>query len=280
MQTFIAVLLDLKDFVKESLLRLEKTKTSQLLRIETRSRGKVLTLDQNNQPVTKVAQAVPANSLSPVHGEVSFVCVPIAKVFDRAVMSYDGVVDELEYGTKVAIIGYEGRFAHINSVKRHGWILKEDIHTDLITIFPQLVSGNVYDATNSETVKLRKLIEDDFFAEELFLSLQPEEVVTYFLNQKGLEIEWSNVRPRTSGTWQQLLKGQLGISIGITPKSGSVIEYWKENGEGWVGYTKSVMVDESISIVGVGRNKDGEYLEEQIPKSTWQEWRPVWISIS
>lgn len=280
MQTFIAVLLDLKNFLEESLLRIEKPKANQLLRIETGTREKVLTLDRVEQPITKVTQFVPARSTSPVNGEIAFVCSPMARVFDRAVMSYDGAIDELGYGTKVVIIGYEGRFAHINSTKRHGWILKEDIHTDTANIFPQLVSGNIYDATNSETVKLRKLIGDDFFAAELFLSLQPEEVATYFLNQKGLEIEWSNVRPRTSGTWQQLLKGHLGINIGITPKSGSIIEYWKENGEGWIGYTKSVMVDESISIMGVGRNRDGEYLEEHIPKDTWQEWRPVWISVS
>ena len=75
-------------------------------------------------------------------------------------------------------------------------------------------------------------------------------------------------------------QGKNRIHIGLTPKTGAIIEYSNDDGTGFVGYTKSVKVDESIIIEGVGRQKDGEYREELIEKSEWQNWRAVWISVS
>jgi hypothetical protein len=211
---------------------------------------------------------------------VGFVCVSTAEVFQRAVASYDGVITKLKYGDRVVINNYEGRFAHINFKDNLGWILKDSLLTNQSQIYPDLISGNSYDAKNSETIKLRKYIQDEFSARDLFLPLQPEEVVEFFLREKNICVNWPKIRPRQAGMWQQLLRGVLGISIGISPKSGAVMEYWKEDGSGFVGYTKSVLIDDSIVVAGVGRKKEGEYLEETIPKIIWQEYRPVWISVT
>jgi hypothetical protein len=147
-------------------------------------------------------------------------------------------------------------------------------------VFPELVSGTVYAEDSLETKKLRQYIEDEFFATELFLPLQPVELVMYRLKRHGLKIDWPAIRPRLAGTWQNILKGQSGIKIGLVPKTGAIIEYRNDDGTGFVGYTKAVKVDESIIIEGVGRKVVGEYREELIEKSEWQNWRPVWISVS
>lgn len=279
MKAFVSVLIDLKDFIFE------------ILSIET-DKDKVLSLPQPDLTSHQIEETIVPLAKDPIQipdlkthlitqgNEVGFVCVTTAEVFQRAVASYDGVIIKLKYGDRVVINNYEGRFAHINFKDNLGWILKDNLLTNQTQIYPDLISGNFYDAKNSETIKLRKYIQDEFFAKDLFLPLQSEELVEFFLRKRNIYVNWPKIRPRQAGMWQQLLRGVLGISIGITPKSGSVVEYWKEDGTGFVGYTKSVLIDDSIVVAGVGRQKEGEYLEETLSKSEWQEYRPVWISVT
>jgi len=213
-------------------------------------------------------------------GEKYYITASPGPVFNRPVLSYDGVLVNLPYATLTQVVAYEGRFARIILGDSTGWILKDNLTSQAGEIFPDLASGKVYTEDSLETQKLRKYIKDEFFTNELFLPLQSSEYVTYKLKRQGLSIDWPAVRPRLAGIWQNILKGKNGIRIGLVPKTGALIEYNHDDGGGFVGYTVSVRVDESIIIAGVGRHVLGEYREELIEKIQWQSWRPVWISVS
>ncbi len=217
--------------------------------------------------------------ISSSYGEKFFIIANEAKIFQRPVWSFDGVLLTLPYSSTVAVLGFEGRFARVSFGDKYGFVLKDDLTANATDIFPQLYVGEIYSSNHPDTKKIRRIINDDFFTSELFLPLQAVEFVTFRLLKEGRKILWPDIRPRLAGSWQNTLKGQLGIQIGVMPKTGALIEYTKPDGTGFVGYTKSVHVDESIIIEGVGRLIEGEYREEAINKEEWQEWRPIWIQV-
>lgn len=209
----------------------------------------------------------------------AFVVVPLARVWHRPVLTFDGEVTHLPYATPVELLGYEGRFAHVRYHSQVGWLLKDELVTKTSEIFPEFNTGEIYSANHPETKKLRTLLADEFAAAELYLPLQDVELVTYELLQKGKSLPWDQVRPRMAGSWQNILKGKPTVQIGINPKTGSVLEFINHEGSGFVGYVEAVSVDETITIAGIGRLIAGEYRKEVLPKVVWQEWRPVFIQI-
>lgn len=272
MQTFLAVLEDLWSFVlgnKPAATEVEEVRTPLLLTSSEEVPSFLLSAER------KVELVSPAQG---VKDERGYVTVGVANVFNRPVMSYDGVVQKLSYAESFYVSEYEGRFARIHAHDKNGWILKDEITSNHHDIFPDFQNGEIYSLNHPDTKKLRALISDEFFATEMFLPLQSVEFVAYKALSDGRVIPWPDVRPRTAGNWQNILKGRLGVKIGVYPKTGSFIEYQKSDGTGWVGYTKSVHVDESIVVEGVGRLIEGEYREETFTKDEWHEWRPVWIS--
>ncbi len=280
MQTLIIVLEDLWDFILRDffVFKGEKPQTKVL------ALPPLSSVPSSGNPVVKAKQPPTPASYAPAvvtnEGTEAFVTVEKAQVFNRPVFTYDGVIKKLSYAAKVSVLGYEGRFARIFLGDATGWILKDEISSHAEDVLPKLHQAEIYSANHPDTQKLRKLIEDEFFAAELFLPLQAVEFVTYKLFQAKHKIVWPGVRPRMAGSWQNILKGQLGIQIGVLPKTGAIIEFTKADGVGFVGYTKAVHIDETIIIEGVGRLIEGEYREELMSKVEWQEWRPVWIAVS
>ncbi len=212
-------------------------------------------------------------------GEKFYILSNEANVFQRPVWTFDGVLLRLPYSASVQVLGYEGRFARVEVENRFGFVLKDDLTSNVLDVFPQLQTGEIYSSNHPDTKKIRRIIKDEFFATEMFLPLQAIEFAVFRLKCEGRTISWPDIRPRLAGSWQNILKGRLGVQIGVMPKTGAIIEYTKSDGSGYVGYTKSVHVDESIVIEGIGRLIEGEYREEAVSKEQWQEWRPVWIQI-
>lgn len=283
MDTFLAVIKDLWNFVcgtdqkgtglnikAETLLIAPPPELKKLTETKLLSLGAAQVRNVDLAPKTQ----------GDFNGAVNYITASPGLVFNRPVLSYDGIVTTLPYGTLTQVLAYEGRFARVVLGETTGWILKDDLTTQATDVFPVLLTGTIYEEDNLETQKLRKYIEDEFFTKELFLPLQSVEYVSYQLKRHGLKIAWPAVRPRLAGNWQNILKGKNGIKIGLLPKTGAIIEYNNDDGTGFVGYTQAVKVDESIVISGVGRQVIGEYREEVIQKSEWQNWRSVWISVS
>jgi hypothetical protein len=223
---------------------------------------------------------IPSEKIVNSHGDKAYIFTSVANVFTRPVLIHDGVFLKLPYATPVEILAYEGRFARVSVSDRSGFILKDEITTNYLDVLPEFHNDEIYTANHPDTKKLRKLIGDEFFTSEMFMPLQSVEFLFYRLASVGRKIVWPEVRPRLAGTWQNLLKGRLGIQIGVVPKAGAIIEYNKSDGTGFVGFTKSVHVDETILIEGVGRLIEGEFKEETISKEEWHEWRPIWIAVS
>lgn len=215
-----------------------------------------------------------------LHQDVLYASRTRVKVWQRPLVAEDGVVGYLNYGQPVFLIDYQGRFAQVRFGDLLGFVLKDDLEKLRDALYPAFFDGEIYTANHPDTKKLRRLINDEFAYEELFAPLQPSEFVMYRLAENKLSIPWGQERPRTVGVWHNLLKGRIGVNISITPKTGSLIEYQKDDGTGFVGYIKAVLVDNSLVLEGVGRVIDGEYREETIAPSVWREWRPVFIAIS
>ncbi len=277
MQTLIEVIKDLWNFCFKSGVQSNNEyegylkETEQYLLSEPKNEVKI----ENKENIEKSL-----NEINSQYGEKFYVAVSSSCLFIRPVWTFDGVIKKIAYSTAVSVLGYEGRFARVSVHDKFGFILKDELTSSQEDIFPSLHTGEIYSSNHPDTKRVRKIIDDKFFTTELFMPLQSIEFVTFRILLEGRNITWPDIRPRLAGSWQNILRGNLGIQISISPKTGAIIEYTKPDGTGFVGYTKSVHVDESIVVEGVGRLIDGEYREEAISKEEWQEWRPVWIQVN
>jgi hypothetical protein len=211
---------------------------------------------------------------------VLYVAKTKVRLWQRPVVSQDGAFGYLAFGLPLVVSGYEGRFAKVEVDGQTGYVLKDDLVNLREALYPSFNEGEIYASNHPDTKKLRRLINDEFANADLCLPLQAAEFVMYRLAEKKLTLPWGNERPRVVGLWHNLLKGKPGVLMSVTPKTGALMEYQKEDGTGWVGYTKAVLVDETIVIEGVGRIIEGEYKEETFSKAEWHEWRPVWVAVS
>ena len=210
-------------------------------------------------------------------GSREYVCVPRSDLLVAPYRTLDGVTDQLVYGTLVQVGQRSGRYVAVTCGHEHGWVLCEQLTADPAAVFPTLIDGASYPAEHVETEKLRSCIADAFAARALSLPLQSVEYVSYRLWRDGRSLPWGSERPRLPGSWQHLLRGQRGVTIGITPRTGAVLEYLDEEGTGHLAYVESVTPDEAITLAGVAAGGDGEFYTTVVPKESWREWRPVFI---
>lgn len=278
MSVFISVLKDLWDFILNyfGFGEVVKLKNPSLALLPA---GNIAIVTNEAIPKAPRLSKVDSFVANLSYGTKAFVCVDRAEVFRRPVWTIDGVFKRLPYASEVQVLGYEGRFVHISVDGQAGFLLKEDIADNSEDIFPKFQLGEIYSANHPDTKMLREYIKDEFFTKTLFLPLQAGEYAYYEMLVNKRKFIWTEERPRIPGVWQNILKGQTGIQISISPKTSSVIEYLKPNGHGWVGYVKSVHIDESIVVTGVGRIIEGEYSEDTFTKAEWLEMHPVFISV-
>lgn len=289
MRVFLAVLLDLWEFVTG-----KETKSGNLLlapnnslseirvqaeEVEVSTASSVLSDEklQLVEPVTSSFSPTPAPILEDT--AKAYVVAKEANVMLRPVWAFDSVISKARFGDSVIVFDYSGRFARVKYKETTGWILKDEITSDYKNVVPDFVPSKIYLANDVETKKLRSTINDEFFTADLYLPLLGVEYVAYKLFSLNRTINWSEERPRLAGNWQNILKGRLGIHIGIQPKTGSVMEYVDSEGEGRLGYVEAVKPDDSILLSSVGRLTEGQFLHEEISKDVWLDLRPVWIQI-
>ncbi len=190
----------------------------------------------------------------------------------------DNQIERLQYATKLRGGERTGQFV---SVSQHdgvsdGWVLVESVTDTEATVFPHFFDSQYYDAANSETHKLRQLLDDDFANRALNLPLQANEYVAYRLQQAGRTVLWPKKIGRLAGQWHQILRGQTGVHSTIVPQAQSVMETILDPSAGRLAYVEAVYPDESISICEVA---DGIYRERSLTADEWRELRPVFISI-
>ncbi len=219
-------------------------------------------------------------SMETLAPEVAYVATASARVLQKPLWSFDGVYTSFPYGTKIAVLGYEGRFARVEYGSGSAWILMDELTTQPRDVFPEFHAGKIYLAADLETRKVRQFIKDEFFTTDLYLPLQAVEYVQYRLARLGLILPWQDERPRSAGLWHTWLKGRRGVTIKVAPKTGSLMEYFDEAiGLGVLAYAESVTPDETVQISGIGIDKEGCFSTKQLTKEAWQALRPVWIVV-
>ncbi len=193
-------------------------------------------------------------------------------------VTFDGAVKVVPYGEKVLVHSLEGRFASVTIGSRSGWMLKDVLYSESDRVLPQFVVGSTYGSDSTETKKLRFAINDEFLGGAVRAPLSASEYVTYRLWKAGKQLPWGETRPRLPGSWQRLLKGAAGIYSGVSPKTGSVMEYLDDEVAA-LAFVDAVAPDETIRISMIAEDDDSRYLEQELSKDSWRELRPVFISV-
>ncbi len=233
------------------------------------------------EPTSSVpVQALPFSTPETPIGmsSIGYTTASPTRVFLRPYFAVDTVTAILPLGCAVSVLSLSGRFARIEATAASGWVLKDEITYNKLEVWPELLPGTSYQASDPKTRCIRALIADEFFARELYLPLQPTEYVTYALRVANQVLTWSEERPRLVGRWHILQKGRPGIVIGIEPKTGSVVEFLSPDTLA-LGYVQAVFVDASIKVALVGRVEEGVYEELVLKKDEWQAWQAIFIQI-
>lgn len=284
MKVLLAVVVDLWEFTYAQLKPSKKNPAqSYVAPLLLSSQQKLLLTEKIDPSPVRHSFVKSAESISPSMISalpVGYIAVTKTGVMAKPLWAFDTQLNEYTYCQKVSVLGYEGRFVHILYQTESAWVLKDAITMNREDIYPTFVANNIYLAADSETKKLRQVIRDEFFTAELYLPLQSVEFVSFKLKEQNINIPWGEERPRPAGLWRDLLKGHLGVKIGISPKTGSILEGKLESGLGFVGYVTAVYPGDDISLLSVGKEVEGKYKEEKLSKEEWQALQSIFIQIS
>ena len=211
-------------------------------------------------------------------GEQYFIGEIGTYLYSDPVIAFDTARREISYGHSVLVKKLGGRWAEVVYEGTSGWILKDVLRERREDIHPQLHAEVYYDAANSETVKLRACINDEFGGARADLPLTAAEYVAYKLFLAKRQIDWPSDGPRVAGSWQKRLRGLPGIHISILPSTGSVMEYVIDD-VGYLAFVEAVFPDSSIKITEVGATEEGQFTERIMNKEEFREYRPVFIEV-
>ena len=197
----------------------------------------------------------------------------------------DTVYSMLPYGTMVMVLEVQDMWAQVASGPYTGWVYVDDLEDRAAHVYPGFHIGEINDAEDPATIRVRALINDEFGAGELGLPLQTEEYVAYRLLRKGVKIAWPQVRPRTPGTWGAILHKTVGVMQEQRPQAGTVMEYFlQDEGEterrGYLAYVEAVFPDDSLQISEVGWPQQGMYNERVLVADEWRNLAPTFLSFS
>lgn len=271
MQVLFAVLNDLFQFAVQSLFGVRTLRVEDTIRYSLPPRAESALL-------TKTISPAPVIALATNQQRAQYVCAADAVVCVEPVQAYDVAIHAVPYGSLVAVVQYQGRWAYVETANGAGWMLKDQLTPHVADVYPSFLSGAVYHAQHPSTVKLRACLQDEFFGGAAGLPLTAAEYVTYRWWQTNRVIAWPSTRPRQPGRWQSLLRGNSSVYLGIVPKTGAVME-WTGDELGHLAYVEAVFPDERIRLSMVGQTVEGEYTELVLPTAEWRELRPVFIAV-
>lgn len=261
MQAFQIVTLDLFHFVFYEWFGWRKS----LLSAATRAKSQVSDLSTTKfVDVTNDAKTV-------------VVSVHEAHIFALPTVYFDGVLETVDYGTELKLLGTQNRWLKVAYDDVVGWVLQESVSGSAGEI--QFGIGQTYTNEHEITSKLRQAINHEFRGELVEIPLQDVEYVTYRLGKNGKRIVWGSERPRTSGRWQNLLRGHPQIFMSVMPEPGVVMETIDEGDTGHLAYVEDVYEDGAILVSEIGWPEEGRFNERLLPKDEWREYRPVFIKV-
>ncbi len=196
----------------------------------------------------------------------------------------DTAIALLAYGDMVMILEMAGDYAYVAAGNRKGYVPTAMLVQEAAGVYPAFVIGTENSAWESNTVRLRGVIRDEFSANLSQLPLQAHEYVYYKLLRRGTRIAWPDVRPRTPGSWAKILSTLEGVSVGDAPSVGAVMEFTLPEGAGegkaHLAYVEKVYPDQAIQISEADYPDRGIYNERTLTADEWRALKPVFITIS
>lgn len=192
---------------------------------------------------------------------------------------FDAVLAKFPYGSAVTVIGYQGNYAKVFLSHHEGWIKKDDLTPHKGEVWPHFTNGVIYKAEDEAVKKLRLLIADTFYTNELDLPLQGGEWIVYRLREQNRLIPWPVTHGRIPGDWRILLKGLPGVHISIIPKTDSIMEWRGDDGIGRLAYVEKMTADQTLTVTIAGYEEPGRFEERVFTEIEWRELRPVFIEV-
>lgn len=203
----------------------------------------------------------------------------------------DNILEVLSCGQEVTKIGEQDKWFKVqyNSGKE-GWVssvyLTENKPVDSSQVvpkedvqdaFPKFKIGVANLANDDNTIKLRKIINDEFGGSRNGWNLQCTEYAQFKVQQMGITIKWPADRPRHGGLWAGIFEKHGLYKVFDIPKAGCAMCFTtgfrtpEMNATGHVAFVEQVFDDESIKITEANWPPPGKYNERRVPKAEWQD---------
>jgi hypothetical protein len=143
----------------------------------------------------------------------------------------------------------------------------------------QLVSGERYDVNHAHTTEIRTALAryDEHLVQKSTLTLR--EWLLCVVHYKRQSVPLLALQMTPIGSWHRTLKGLSGISVGITPYTGALMEWGSDPQTGNTALVLEVSPEEIITIGELGAAEPGIYTKRGLPKQTWLELRPVFTTL-
>lgn len=194
----------------------------------------------------------------------------------------DGV-EKMKLGQELIVV--DGPWFRITKDGQQGWV-RGDYLTELPPVspspdspaLPQFVKGQTNMADDSNTIKVRKIINDEFGGGVNGWNLQCTEYAMYRVKTKlGIDIQWPVKSGRDGGKWWKIFQDAGLYKILTEPQANctvSLTEVRRKDGtltaEGHIAFVEEVLPDGTIKISEANWPHDGIYNERPITKVDWQ----------
>lgn len=200
----------------------------------------------------------------------------------------DNILVNLLYGQEVIVKQEKEKWFEVSVDDKTGWVfsyyLIEEVSVKQSAElqsketsqdnFP-FFKSQVQNLTNDlNTIKVRKIIKDEFGGGARGDDLQCTEYVQYKIQQMGISIKWPQERPRHGGRWAGIFERSGQYKVLSEPKAGCAMSFTgglKNSNVGHVAFVEEVYQDNSIRISEANWPPPGTYFERILTKSQWQD---------
>lgn len=145
--------------------------------------------------------------------------------------------------------------------------------------FVQLLPDVLYVSSHASTQTIREKLSqyDAHLVQKSDLTLR--EWLLYSIHSKRDSVPLLAMQMTPIGSWHTTLKGLLGVTVGITPYTGALMEWGSNPQTGNTAILLEVTPAETITVGELGATKAGLYTKRVLLKSEWLELRPVFTTI-
>jgi len=207
----------------------------------------------------------------------------------------DNILETLIYGQEVVVLNEKEKWFEVQCPNnKKGWVSSyylteikptelpkqqptEEKSDNVESELPVFKVGAANLANDPNTVKLRKIINDEFGGGKNGRDLQCTEYVQYRVQQKGIAIKWPADRPRDGGKWADIFERNKFYNVLDKPRVDCAASFTAGlktlamNEIGHVVFVEQVFEDESMKISEANWPPPGKYNERRMQKSEWQD---------